>query len=112
MVVLGLVQNVSLQKSLQTLEGSSKQQFDLSNRTIRELKERMERLSLEGTQKDQQLQNLRKEVDHFVREKQTKVCKRESSSQLPLNKTPNLSGKKLSQQVFLRMSHFKFHIGP
>jgi len=70
---LGLVQNVSLQKSFQTLEGSSKQQLDLSNRTIRGLKERMERLSLEGTQKDQQLQNLRKEVDRYKREKQTKV---------------------------------------
>ena len=62
-----------MQKSLQTLEASSKQQLELSNRTIREFKERLDRLSLDGAQKDQQVQDLRKEVDRYIREKQTKV---------------------------------------
>ncbi len=62
-----------MQKSLQTLEASSKQQLELSNRIIRELRERLDRLSLEGQQKDQQVQDLRKEVDRYAREKQTKV---------------------------------------
>ncbi len=62
-----------MQKSLQTLEASSKQQLELSNRTVRELRERLDRLSLEEQQKDRQVQDLRKEVDQYAREKQTKV---------------------------------------
>ena len=59
--------------ALQTLEVNSKQQQELSNRTVRELKEHLDRVMLENTQKDQLLQANRKERDRLVRENQAKV---------------------------------------
>ncbi len=59
--------------SLQTLEVKSKQQQELSNRTVRELKEHLDRVMLENTQKNQLIQIMKKERDRLVRENQTKV---------------------------------------
>ena len=66
-------QNVTLQKTLQTLELNAKKQQDISKRTVRELGQRLDQLALENAQKDQQAQNLRKEVNRLFREKKTKV---------------------------------------
>lgn len=67
------MQCATLQKSLQTLEAKSKQQQELSNRTVRELKEHLDRVMLEGAQKEQTLQAVKKERDRLARENQTKV---------------------------------------
>lgn len=68
-----LLQTATLQKSLQAIESNSKQQHELSNRTVRELKEHLDRVMLENMQKEQQLLALKKERDRLSRENQTKV---------------------------------------
>lgn len=52
---------------------NSKQQAELSNRTVRELKEHLDRIMLESTQKEQLVQALKKERDRLMRENQAKV---------------------------------------
>ena len=52
---------------------SSKQQQELSNRTVRELKEHLDRVMLESSQKEQLLQAVKKERDRLSRENQAKV---------------------------------------
>ena len=59
--------------ALQTMEVNSKQQQELSNRTMKELKEHLDRVMLENTQKDQLLQAIKKERDRLIRENQAKV---------------------------------------
>lgn len=63
----------TLQMALQTMEVNSKQQQELSNRTVKELKEHLDRVMLENTQKDQLLQVIKKERDRLIRENQAKV---------------------------------------
>ena len=69
------LQTTTLQKSLQAIESNSKQQQELSNRTMRELKEHLDRVMQENTQKEQLLLALKKERDRLSRENQTKVSK-------------------------------------
>lgn len=52
---------------------SSKQQQELSNRTVKELKEHLDRVMLESGQKEQLLLAVKKERDRLGRENQAKV---------------------------------------
>lgn len=67
------LQSVTLQKSLQVIEINSKQQQELSNRTVKELKEHLDRVILESTQREQLVNTVRKEKDRLIRENQMKV---------------------------------------
>lgn len=59
---------------MQAVELASKQQQDLSNRTVLELKEQVSRLTAEAGRKEQLVLSLKKERDRLSREHQTKVC--------------------------------------
>lgn len=68
-----MLQSVTLQKTIQSLELNSKQKQELSNCTVTELGERLDKVALECAKKDQQTLSLRNEVDCLFREKNTKV---------------------------------------
>jgi len=70
---VNFVQVESLQDKLQALDTTSKTQQDLSNRTIRELRDQLTLLTADTGHKDQQLLSLRRERDRLNRELQTKV---------------------------------------
>jgi hypothetical protein len=55
------------------MEQNAKQQQELSQRTMRELKEHLDRVMLENTQKEQLILALKKERDRLNRENQAMV---------------------------------------
>ena len=64
---------LAYQKTLQAMDMTSKQQQEFTNRTVRDLKEQLSRLTIENNQQEQLAQAVRKERDRLAREQQAKV---------------------------------------
>ena len=66
-------QVIAHQKTLQAMEMTSKQQQEFTNRTVRDLKDKLSRLTIENTQQEQLSQAVRSERDRLLRDQQAKV---------------------------------------
>ena len=67
------LQALAFQKTLQTVEMTSKQQQELSNKTVKELREQLSRMTTQASQREQIALSLRNERDRLKREQQTRV---------------------------------------
>lgn len=70
-----LEQAMAYQKTLQTMEMTTKQQQEFTNRTVRDLKDQLSRLTIESAQQEQLTQAIRVDRDRLIREQQAKVVK-------------------------------------
>lgn len=68
-----LEQAIAYQKTLQTMETTMKQQQEFTNRTVRDLKDKLSRLSIESAQQEQLTLAVRVDRDRLIREQQAKV---------------------------------------
>ena len=64
---------IAYQKTIHTMEMTTKQQQEFTNRTVRDLKEQLSRLSIEKTQQEELSQAVRCERDRLLRDQQAKV---------------------------------------
>ena len=66
-------QMIAYQKTIHTMEMSAKQQQEFTNRTVRDLKEQISRITREKSQQEELSQAVRNERDRLVRDQQAKV---------------------------------------
>lgn len=68
-----LKQAIAYRTTLQTMEMTMKQQQEFTHRTVRDLKDKLSRLTIESAQQEQLTQAVRVDRDRLIREQQAKV---------------------------------------